>query len=411
MQINEPEIRFEGFSGEWEQHKLGEITSSYSGGTPSVGNDSYYGGEIPFIRSGEINSNTTELFLTEEGFNNSSAKMVNEGDILYALYGATSGEVGLSQITGAINQAILAIKPNSGYAKHYISQWLRNNRKSIIDKFLQGGQGNLSGSIVKDLDIKHPTHEEQEKIGELLHVLDEIITINKQKLDGLRKLKKGYLQQMFPQIGETMPRVRFDGFTEPWEMRKLGEFVLSLKSGLSRMLSGEDIGLPVVRANNIVDGRLDMENNLKYWHIDDPQGAQTSNYLICKNDILINFINSESRTGTSAIVANNPARDTIYTTNILNLRTNEYAKPYFIFTMTFSKNYQDYISSITKPAVSQSSFTTVDFKDYIFRCPSIAEQTTIGNFFRNIDNQITTQFQKLEQLKQLKTAYLQKMLI
>ena len=103
---NVPEIRFPGFTDPWEQRKVGEVSESYSGGTPSVGVKEYYGGQIPFIRSAEINSEITELFLTEEGLKNSSARLVAVGDILYALYGATSGEVGRARLKGAINQAI-----------------------------------------------------------------------------------------------------------------------------------------------------------------------------------------------------------------------------------------------------------------------------------------------------------------
>src|SRR5699024_10036788 len=106
-----PEIRFKGFSEDWEQRKLGEVSNSYSGGTPSVGKKEYYKGDIPFIRSAEINSDSTELTISEVGLNNSAAKIVEVGDILYAMYGATSGEVGISRINGAINQAILAIQP------------------------------------------------------------------------------------------------------------------------------------------------------------------------------------------------------------------------------------------------------------------------------------------------------------
>lgn len=146
-----PGIRFPGFTGAWEQRKLGDVSESYSGGTPSVGNKSYYGGSIPFIRSAEINSESTELFLTEEGLSNSSARMVSKGDILYALYGATSGEAGRSHINGAINQAILAILPHDGYDSEFLMQWLRKSKQSIIDVYLQGGQGNLSGAIVKAL--------------------------------------------------------------------------------------------------------------------------------------------------------------------------------------------------------------------------------------------------------------------
>lgn len=127
-----PAVRFKGFTNDWEQRKLGNITESYSGGTPKVGVEVYYGGNIPFIRSAEINNQDTELFITEEGLNNSSARLVSKGDILYALYGATSGEVGRSKIDGAINQAILAIKPILGYDAEYITYWLYKNKETII---------------------------------------------------------------------------------------------------------------------------------------------------------------------------------------------------------------------------------------------------------------------------------------
>jgi len=192
-----PELRFAGFADDWEERKLGEITSLYSGGTPSVGNSSYYKGEIPFIRSGEINSSKTELFLTEEGFNNSSAKLVEVGDILYALYGATSGEVGICQINGAINQAILAIKPIEGYESQFIMQWLKLQKQKIIDKYLQGGQGNLSGAIVKNLFLRIPDSKEQQKVGQFFKQLDDTITLHQRKLDLLKEQKKGFLQKMF----------------------------------------------------------------------------------------------------------------------------------------------------------------------------------------------------------------------
>jgi len=161
---------------------LGEISNSYSGGTPSVGNERYYGGEIPFMRSGEINSNTTELFITEEALKESSAKLVEAGDILYALYGATSGEVGISRINGAINQAILAIRPICGYDFYFISQWLRKEKRNIVNTYLQGGQGNLSGAIVKELKIKIPLNQkEQTQIGTFFQNLDNLITLHQRK--------------------------------------------------------------------------------------------------------------------------------------------------------------------------------------------------------------------------------------
>ena len=195
-----PKIRFPEFKNApaWEQRKLGEVAVSFSGGTPSIGNSKYYNGEIPFIRSAEINSAITELYLTEEGLKNSSAKMVNVGDILYALYGATSGEVGISKINGAINQAILAIKPYDAYNSKFIEQWLKNQKKNIIDKYLQGGQGNLSAAIVKKLLIPFPSLPEQTAIGDFFSTLDRSIALHQRKLEHLKLRKKALLQKMFP---------------------------------------------------------------------------------------------------------------------------------------------------------------------------------------------------------------------
>ncbi|ENY5685960.1 restriction endonuclease subunit S [Listeria monocytogenes] len=193
-----PKRRFAGFTNAWEQRKLGDITESFSGGTPQAGNSDYYGGEIPFIRSGEINDEQTELFITDEGLNNSSAKIVEKGDILYALYGATSGEVGISQINGAINQAILAIRPTKDDNSYLIVQWLLKQKEAIIRTYLQGGQGNLSSSIVKELTLMLPKDKtEQAKIGVFFKQLDNTITLHQRKLKKLQNIKKAYLNEMF----------------------------------------------------------------------------------------------------------------------------------------------------------------------------------------------------------------------
>ena len=188
----------------WEQRKLGDISDSYSGGTPTAGKAEYYGGKIPFIRSAEVNSDTTELFLTEEGLKNSSAKMVNKGDILYALYGATSGEVGLARLDGAINQAILDIKPHENFDASFIMQWLRKSKESIIGTYLQGGQGNLSGTIVTSLMVDCPNYAEQQKIGGFFSDLDNLITLHQSKAESWKN-KENQLS------------------TISWEQRKLGE--------------------------------------------------------------------------------------------------------------------------------------------------------------------------------------------
>ncbi|MDN4186772.1 MAG: restriction endonuclease subunit S [Dehalococcoides mccartyi] len=191
---NVPELRFPGFTDAWEQRKLGDISDSYSGGTPTAGKAEYYGGEIPFIRSAEINSDITELYLTEEGLQCSSAKMVNKGDILYALYGATSGETGLARLDGAINQAIIDIKPHKDFDAYFVMQWLRKSKEAIISTYLQGGQGNLSGAIVTSLIIDYPQYTEQKAIGASFRNLDNLLTLHQRELEETQKYKKALMQ-------------------------------------------------------------------------------------------------------------------------------------------------------------------------------------------------------------------------
>ena len=107
--------------------------------------------------------------------------MVQIGYILYALYGATSGEVSISKLKGAINQAVLAIQPRQNYDSQFLMQWLRKSKDNIIGTYLQGGQGNLSGNIVKALIVDVPTYEEQKEIGAYFQQLDNLITLHQRE--------------------------------------------------------------------------------------------------------------------------------------------------------------------------------------------------------------------------------------
>lgn len=179
----------------WEEKKLGDVCETYSGGTPKSGTAEYYGGEIPFIRSGEISSNKTELFLTEKGMENSSAKMVSKGDILYALYGANSGLCSISKIDGAINQAILCIKTNEN--KRFLCNYLQYQREYFYSTYLQGGQGNLSGKLVESFIIPLPCIVEQQKIADCLSSIDSLIQNQQKVVTTWQQRKKALLQQMF----------------------------------------------------------------------------------------------------------------------------------------------------------------------------------------------------------------------
>ena len=181
--------------GEWEEKKLGEISKTFSGGTPQSSNKSFYEGTIPFIKSGEISKNTTEQCINDLALEKSSAKLVKKGDLLYALYGATSGQVAISQIDGAINQAVLCIR--SELNTKYLLNFLLLKKEEILTTYLQGGQGNLSASILKEIYIPTPCLEEQTKIANFLSVIDQKIEVVAQQIEQAKTWKKGLLQQMF----------------------------------------------------------------------------------------------------------------------------------------------------------------------------------------------------------------------
>lgn len=191
-----PEMRLPGFTEAWEQRKVSDITNSYSGGTPKSGTSEYYDGNIPFIRSGEIYSDKTELFISELGMNYSSAKRVHIGDILYALYGATSGEVSRAKLDGAINQAILAIIPNQDINADFLVEWFRKEKDKIINTYLQGGQGNLSAQIIKELVVMIPSKEEQYKLGNYFTYINRLITLHQCKCDKYSNIKKGMMSDL-----------------------------------------------------------------------------------------------------------------------------------------------------------------------------------------------------------------------
>ena len=180
---------------DWEEKRLGDFITVFSGGTPSASVARYYSGEIPFIKSGEIGKAQTAQFLSQEGFDSSSSKMVEVGDLLYALYGATTGEVRISRVAGAINQAVLCIRTKQ--SKSFLLHWLGHNKEPLKAKFLQGGQGNFSADIVKRVKISLPHPDEQAKIAEALSAMDAKIAAVGDQVAQMEAFKKGLLQQMF----------------------------------------------------------------------------------------------------------------------------------------------------------------------------------------------------------------------
>lgn len=385
-----PRIRFKGYTDAWEQRELGEIMICYSGGTPTVGKSEYYSGTIPFIRSGEISKDKTEIFLSELGFKNSSAAMVNEGDILYALYGATSGEVSRSALKGAINQAILAIIPSKGDDSAFIVQWLRREKNHIIDTYLQGGQGNLSASLVKALIISLPKQREQVQIGRLFEQLDNLITLHQRKYDKIVNIKKALLEKMFPADAETTPKIRFRGFTDAWEQRKLGD-VAKINMGQS-----PDGANYTTNPNDaiLVQGNADMSDGWVLPRVYTKQITKQAHI----GDLIFSVrapVGEVGKTQYNVVIGRGVAA----------ISGNE-----FIFQSLKRMNSLGYWTKLAAGSTFES-INSDTLKTAEFAIPKENEQTRIGEILLKIDNLITLHQRQLEKLKNIKSALLEKMFV
>ena len=267
--LNVPNLRFPEFEGEWEICKLSDLCTFFSGGTPNSSNKDFYGGKIAFIRSGELHANKTELFVTQKGFESSSAKMVDVGDLLLAMYGATSGDIAISKIKGAINQAILCIRTKQN--KKFIESVWNKHVSKILMKYLQGGQGNLSTDIVKSLSFSFPTLAEQERIAKLMALLDERISTQNKIIEDLKKLKCAIIENVLNNCHDNKMR-----------LGDVGIYIRGLTYSSKDVV--EQKGTIVMRSNNIVSGgMLDYCNNIVRVNkqISQEQQLQNGDIVIC----------------------------------------------------------------------------------------------------------------------------------
>ena len=384
------------------------MTDSFSGGTPDGSHASYYGGSIPFIRSAEINSDKTELFLTEKGLDNSSAKIVERGTVLYALYGATSGEVGIAAIKGAINQAILALSPHTGNDPLFLASWLRREKARIVDTYLQGGQGNLSGSIVKELSFALPQQKEQQVIGSFFSHLDNLITLHQRKYDKLVIFKKTMLEKMFPKDGESVPEIRFAGFTDPWEQRKLGD-VADIKTGpFGTLLHAEDYvddGIPIVTTEHFKTGALPKDKE-GIPQVSEEDAKRLEQYRAKEGDILFSRVGSVD--ANAQVFAGQDGW--LFSGRVLR------ARPDLTLVSSAYLHYELETEEVKSSVISRavggtmaSINTEILFQTPIFIPAKMTEQNKIGSTCARLDSLITLHQRKLELLQNIKKSLLDKM--
>ena len=242
-----PAIRFKGFTDTWEQRKLGDIADIVGGGTPSTGNPSYWDGDIDWYAPAEIANqiyaNSSQKKITDLGYENSSAKMLPPGTVLFTSR-AGIGKTAILTRKGCTNQGFQSIVPHRGELDTYFI-FSRTEELKRYGELVGAGSTfvEVSGKQMAVMElIMPPTMREQQTIGGFFQQLDHLITLHQRKYDKLCVLKKTMLDKMFPKGGSLYPEIRFAGFTDPWEQRKLEDYVVvSTAKNVDGRFNKEDV--------------------------------------------------------------------------------------------------------------------------------------------------------------------------
>lgn len=410
--MNTPKIRFKGFKDDWEQRKLGELAEIVGGGTPSTSVNSYWDGDIDWYAPAEIGEQiyleSSQRKITEEGLNKSSAKILPIGTILFTSR-AGIGKTAILLKEGCTNQGFQSIVPN----KEKLDSYFIFTRSEELKRYGETvGAGStfveVSGKQMANMELMMPkTMPEQQQIGEYFANLDNLITLHQRKCDETKQLKKFMLQKMFPKNGEKNPEIRFEGFTDAWEQRKVLDLLVQpVTDGPHETPRLVENGIPFISVDAIVDNKIDFSR--KRGDVSEEYDAECcKKYKPQYHDVYV--VKSGSTVGKVAIVETTD-RFNIWSP-LAALRCEGKTKPYYLFYLLQTRRMQaqilDKASNGTQPNLSMRELEKFD----VLVTDNAEEQQRIGDYFKSLDHLITLHQRKCEKLKALKKFMLQNMFI
>ena len=387
MDMAKPIIRFKGYQDDWEQRKLGELAEIVGGGTPSTSVDSYWDGDIDWYAPAEIGEQiylkSSQRKITEEGLNKSSAKVLPVGTVLFTSR-AGIGKTAILLKEGCTNQGFQSIVPNKDKLDSYFI-FTRSEELKRYGEIVGAGSTfvEVSGKQMANMELMMPTTmDEQQKIGGYFSNLDNLITLHQRKCDETKRLKKYMLQKMFPQNGEKVPEIRFSGFTDDWEQRKLGD-VAPLRGGYAFKSSEyKKDGTPIVRISNILpDGSIGAD----FACYDDMENDE--NISLRNGDALLAM--SGATTGKVSILKCKNTDKYYQNQRVGYFKRNIQYNYDFVSTIVRSDLFKEQLMSVlvagAQPNVSSKE---IDSFEFVFPL-NIEEQKKIGQYFANLDTLIT----------------------
>ncbi|OTN93078.1 restriction endonuclease subunit S [Enterococcus faecium] len=372
----QPEIRFPGFTEAWEQRKLGELTESFDGKRVPIDSDLRISGKYPYYGATGIID-----YVDDYIFNGEYVLLAEDGANIimrnYPVAYLTQGKFWLNN-----HAHIMRMRNGSNY---FLVQVLE---KIDYKKYNTGtAQPKLNSKIVKNIELKIPHIEEQQQIGNFFKQLDDIIALHQRKLDLLKETKKGFLQKMFPKNGAKVPEVRFPGFTEAWEERKVGEI---FKVTRGQVLAATETSESITEKNiyPVYSSQTKNDGLMGYY----------SDYLF---DTAITWTTDGANAGTV-----NYRNGKFYSTNVNGVLLSDKGYANKAVAEIINRIAWKHVSKVGNPKLMNNVMSEITIT-----IPSVEEQETISRFFTQLDSTITLHERELDLLKETKKGFLQKMFV
>jgi len=393
---NKPRIRFRGFTEDWEQRKLDDIAKiKTGGGTPKTANPEYWSGNIPWIQSsdlaeGDIVHVNINKFINNNALKNSAAKLISRDSIaLVTRVGV--GKVAVINQDFTTSQDFLSLSDFDGsdikFLAYQLYRLMQENAKVLQGTSIKG----ITKTELIEQSISIPSSgQEQNLISAVLSKIDSIITLHQCKLKKLNLAKKSLLQKLFPRNGSQIPGVRFKGFTDAWEQRKLSDItdVIMGQSPSSKNYTDNP------NDNILVQGNADLKDGKVIPRLWTKEITKT----IDKDGIILTVrapVGDVAKTDYKVVLGR----------GVAGIKGNDFIYQ-FLQKLQYNRHWVSLSSGSTFESINSN-----DIKDLIIDIPSIEEQNKISMLLNNVNSIITLHQRKLERLQEVKKGLLQKMFV
>ena len=415
-----PALRFKGFTYTWKQRKLSDQFSDFI--VPMRDKPKKFGGNIPWTRIEDIegkylNGSLSGQFVSKDTIKQMNLKIIPK-DSLIVSSSATFGVVAIITQDLITNQTFIGLVPNDKETLDFWYTFFHSNEARNYMRLQSAGSTifYIAREHFEKMPIIIPFKDEMITIGKYFSNLDRLITLHQRKYDKLTNMKKSMLEKMFPNNGANVPEIRFKGFTDAWEQRKLGEALISLQNNT---LSRADLSSEEGIAKNIHYGDIlvkfgeviDVKTKSLPMISDETVIAKYKSSFLQNGDIIVADTAEDETVGKCTEIAGLSDEIVISGLHTIPYRPlQKYAPGYLGYYMNSASFHNQLLPLMQGIKVTSISKTALQNTDILYP-ESVTEQAAIGTYFRNLDNLITLHQRELEKLKNFKKACLEKMFV